>query len=165
MSNITVDRSLHFSGRKGSTDSFACETKSPAGRNEPTTKNGWQTNGIFHTIADTGATFIFFSDIDIPRGTDTWVNASDVQGNIVSRSTVPNSVAQGYLTGGFGKSAHGMDQAAHDFSFTLNQHVVWSCDFSSSLGASLNWFDISGSTLLSGEAGCSSTWRGARLNL
>jgi len=163
LSNVTVNRPLHISERRGSKDSFACETKSPEAGNEPTTKNGWRTNGIFHTIDCTGATFIFFSSIHIPRGTNTWVNASDAQGNIVSRYTVPNSVAQGYLTGGFGKSAYVTDQAAHDFYFKLNPHGVWSGGFSSGVRGPFNLFGISGSTLFSGEAGPSSTWRGAWL--
>jgi len=165
LSNFTVDRPLHISGRKRSTDSFACETKSPDAVNESTTRNGWQTNGIFRTIGCAGATFICFSSNDIPRGTNTWVNASNVQGNIVSRYTVPISVAQGFLTGGFSKSAYVIDQAAHDFSFTLNPHVVWSCGFSSSVGGPFISFGVSGSTLFSGEAGRSGTWRGARLGI
>ena len=163
MSNIPVERLRHISGRRRSTDSFVCATKWPDAPNEPPTKNGWQTNGIFHTVECAGDTFIFFSDIHISRGTHTWTNANDAPGNIVSRYTVPNSVAPGYLTGGFNTSAYVIDPAAHDFSFTLNPHEVRSCGFSSRVGGPLNWFGILGSTLFSGEAGPSSAWRGARL--
>jgi hypothetical protein len=60
--------------------------------------------------------------------------------------------------GGFGKGAHVIYQSAHEFSFTLNPRVVpWGA--LSSSGGSHNWFGISESTLFSGEAGRSSTWR------
>lgn len=145
MSNITVDRSRHIPGRRRSTDSFAYATKSPDALNEPTTKNGGLASGIFHALNCPGATLIFFSGIDsrapmvggyghftfgihgalivhancaavdIPRATHTWVNPSEAQGNIVSRYTLSNSVVRGCLTGGFGKRAHAIDQAAHGF--------------------------------------------------
>jgi hypothetical protein len=165
LSNITVDRLRHISGRRRSADSFVGATKWPDALTEPTIKNGygWQTNRTFHGIDCAGATFIFFSGIPISRGTNTSVNANEAQGNIVSRYTVPNSVAPGYLAGGFGTSAYVIDPAAHDFSFTLDPHEVWLCGFSSRVVGPCNWFGILGSTLFSGEASPSSTWRGARL--
>lgn len=187
MSNITVDRLRHIPGRRRSPDSFAYATKSPDSLNEPTTKKGGLASGIFHDLNCPGAIFFSGSDprafmvggyghftggihgalivhgncaaVDIPRATNTWVNPSDAQGNIVSRYTLPNSVVPGCLTWGFGKSAHAIDQAAHGFFFTLNPLVVWWCGFSSSVGAPWNWFGSSGLTLFSGEAGRSSTRR------